>query len=192
MSYTTPMLVQKNGEILELDDLRNSHGWGPFVWSAVSAKYLGHFSPRYPESAWLVSDEARAALWPLWKDTRLPRPWRAALLATYDFAIVERERAKEIAGLLREFVTSVGVRDRACHLLTVADLLEQYAADESVVGMCFKGSLSEDPWHPWDAEKDERTTYDLKASDRHFFVGASLDESDRLALSSQQPAPSDT
>jgi hypothetical protein len=182
MSYTTPMVIEANGEILALDDLRNSHGFGPFVWNAAAAKYLGD------EFGWSRRSEE---LWPLWKDPRLPRAWRAALLVTYDFSIVERARAKEIAGLLREFVISVGTRDRVCHLPAVADLLDALPGD--AIGMCFHGtSITEDWWHPWDDEKEESTTYDLKTETRHFFVGASLDESDRLARSPQQPAPSDT
>jgi hypothetical protein len=181
VSYTTAYLIQSDGATTEIGEFRNSHGFGPFVWSAVSEKYLGK------EHGWLLDDAAK--LWPLWKDKRLPRHWRAALLVTYDYAIVEKERFRDIAECLRKFVMDVGLRDRACHFPEISILLDKHAAD-AVLGMCFHGtSITENVWHPWDHDKDEPLKYDLAAPGKHFFVGASLDESESPAPPKDPPAP---
>lgn len=173
MSYTNAYLIQPNGETVGVAEFSNSHGFGPFAWNAVAAKYLGN------EFGWMLNDSEK--LWPLWKDMRLPRAWRAALLVTYDYAIIEKPRFREFAGYLRQFCMDVGPRERACRFPEIANLLDKHA-DDDVRGMCFYGtSLSEDVWHEWDGEKDESIPYNFDAPGKHFYVGAALDDSEKAA-----------
>lgn len=151
MSYTEVYRISNDGKLEAIAELRNSHGFGPFVWSAVSAKYFGD------EFGWMAHAKE---IWPLWEDPRLPKHWSAALLVTYDNAVIEYDKFILIAKMLREFVSDVGKRDRVCHLLEIADLLEK---SKSCKGICFYGtSLSENPWEE---------TYDFEKGDKHFFVG---------------------
>lgn len=183
MSYSAAYLIQARG-LKHLAEFRNSWGFGPFVWSPVAEKYLGGSG-----GSWLSED---SKLWPLWKDMRLPRAWRASLLVTYDYAIIEKERFTEIGGYLRQFVTDVGLRERACHLLSIADLLDKHAKARSR-GMCFYGnSIGDDLWHPWDYEKDKPLKYDFSGDGKHFYVGGALDESEAEAKRPAASAPEPT
>lgn len=180
MSRSVAYLIKPDGDLDALAEFRNSHGFGPFVWNAIAAKYLDK------EFGWMLNDSDK--LWPLWRDMRLPKHWRAALLVTYDWAIIEQARFRDFAEHLRRFVMDVGVRDRACHLPEISMLLDKHAGDDSR-GMCFYGtSLSDNLWRPWDYEKDEPLKYDFAAPGKHFYVGASLAESEQSA--SPPPAPS--
>jgi hypothetical protein len=118
---------------------------------------------------------------------RLPLAWRIALLVSYDYAIIERERFPEIASALRAFVLDVGVRDRACHWLAIADLLNANREGDAR-GMCFYGtSLSDNLWYPWDHEKDEAVPYNFDAPGKHFYVAAELDRSEQPHSTPSQP-----
>lgn len=174
MSCSTAFLIKKDGQIVEAEEWRNGHGTGPRVWSAVARRYLG-------ADYWTVLDGKNdRRFWDLWKDPSLPRAWRAALLWTYDYAIVEHARFREIADLLCEFsAESERWLPWPCHvnhLPAAAAFLRAHADDADLTGACFQmTSVSEDVWHPWDSEKDESTTYDVKDGGRHFSVGFSLD-----------------
>jgi hypothetical protein len=168
MSYTILNIIEPNKTIVALRDFNNSHGFGPYVWSIVAKRYLG---ADYFQS---VADK----LWPLCDDTRLPLSWRAALLVSYDRAIVEYSEFKRISILLKDFVQSAGLagnRDHVSHWSTIADIMYNY--ETPCFGMCFYGtSLIEDWWHPWDSETDEEKPYNFDDPDaKHFFVGHALD-----------------
>ena len=165
MSYTVAYKIDTDGKLEEIAEFSNSHGFGPFVWGAISDKYFGD------EFAWMSHVKE---IWPMWKDPRVPKHWSIALLVTYDRAVIEYERFKEVAKALRDFVTDVGIRGRACHLLAIADLLEK---SNPCKGMCFYGtSLSDNPWYEWDNEKEENLPYDFDKEKKHFFVGKATDE----------------
>ena len=170
MSYTTVYLIQLDGAITELKDLPNSHGFGPFVWCAISEKYLGD------RLAWSNIDEDEDKLSAFAYGKQVPRAWRAALLITYDQVVIEKVRFREIADLIRQFVMDVGIRGKVCHLPGIAELLEQHAEGD-VQGMCFYvTSLVGNPWFDYDDKTNESIQYDIKTGTRHIFVGESLEK----------------
>jgi hypothetical protein len=163
MSYTEVYRIGIDKTIETIEEYKNSHGFGPFVWSAISQKYFND------EFGWMSNEKE---IWPLWKDSRLPIHWRSALLVTYDNAIIEYMYFQEISKYLKLFVSDVGKRDRVCHLLSIAKLIEE---STPCFGFCFYGtSLSDDPWYEYDSEKEEYIQYDFSKGTKHFFVGESL------------------
>lgn len=167
MSYCTVMEARSGADYTEVVEYRNAWGFAPFIWAEVCGKYLGD------EQAWFSRAEE---LWSLWEDARLPEHWRWTLFLTFDRVIVERDRLKECAGHLRQFVQDVGTRDRVCHLLKFADVMEGYEGD--AIGLCFYGnSVSENLWSEWkyDEETDECIPYDIDKGDQHYLIGQTMD-----------------
>lgn len=177
MSSSAAFLIQQNGEILVADEYRNGHGTGPRVWTPMARRFM---PPARGYWDVLGKGAEDRKFWDLYKDPSVPRAWRAALLFTFDYAIIEHARFREFAALLRQFSKEsepILEYPHVDHLPAIADLLEKHADDTDVVGACFQmTSVSEDVWHPWDSEKDEGTTYDLQTDCRHFYVGRALDE----------------
>lgn len=160
MSSTTIKLIWSNRTIEDVRELSNSHGFAPFIWSSVCEQYLGS------SSAWLFNDKA---LWPLWRDERLPLHWRMVLGSTYDQVVIEAKDFLEMAKAYREFVSDVGRRNRECHLIAIAYLMEKLAAraNPDLVGMCFHvTSTTSDPWTTWNEELEESEPFDFENAEK--------------------------
>jgi hypothetical protein len=172
MSYTTVYLIRSSGDLEEIVELQNAHGFAPYVWSVLCKRYLG------AAAAWCTEEDAEK-LWALGYDKKVPRAWRAALLCTYDFALIEHNRFCEVAGLLREFSKDTYSVSCVCHFSEIVRLLEQHASDTDVIGMCFyPSSISDNLWFEYDGAEGEDRPYDVKAGTKHFFVGETLDKTD--------------
>lgn len=180
MSYTKVYLISTTGELKEIAELSNSHGFAPFIWSVFCKKYFGD------QMAWL-NEEIVTKMCALAYDKNVPREWRAALLCTFDWAVVERSRFDEIATLLKCFMYSpdVLVGNYVCHIDSIRYLIEQHAKDVDAFGMCFYAtSTSDNLWLDYnddgDDETDEEIPYDFKIGTKHFFVGETLDKVDKV------------
>lgn len=149
MSWATLYVINKNGTFKEVAEFKNSHGFSPAIWGPISEKYLGDYS------AWLFSPDK---LWPLYKDERLPTHWRTVLASTYDHAIIEGKRMKEMAEHFRKFSSETQRPGYVNHLCAIADHLDKLP--ETSIGACFYVSLGDDLWEG----------YNVKKGKKHFFV----------------------
>lgn len=177
MSTTTVYLITKGGKLKEAGEFQNSHGWGPYVWSAVSEKYLGD------AAFWLINGgrEEGKKFWALWKDARLPAHWKAMMLMTFDWAVVERTRFKEMAEHIRKFVADQKPSGFVNHWPAFAEIMEQHANDKTVMGLCFWGTtLSENKWRTYDEETEKTVDHNFKKKGgEHWFVGRTLRDLER-------------
>lgn len=152
MSCTTVKVIHQDKTIHDVASLGNSWGSGAFVWTALANKYMGK------DFMWLGNPENAQKVWDLWKDPRLHYYERVVLMATFDHAIIERERFREAAECFADFEANHCQVNQACHMGTISRLLLQHDADP-VTGMCFHlTSVTEDPWC---GEYDEETETDL-------------------------------
>ena len=175
MSYTTMYRVDLPDTLTELAEFRNSHGFGPAVWSAVCARFLGD------GMNWLLraSQPDGGGLWSLWKDPRMPLHWRVALACTFDRVVLDGTRLAEIAGYLRQFAKETAIAGNANHLVSIADELDRI---EGAFGVVFHAtSVSENPWREWvdanecDDDDGHSITYNFATGDEHFMLMEEID-----------------
>lgn len=144
MSYTTVKAIWPEEKSSDIVDLKNSHGFGPAIWTNICGRYLNN------DMAWIglqVND-----LWPLWKKKSIPIHQRTVLAMTYDMAYVKKvdfiRAAKDIRLFLKDFPVKA---NHVNHLQKIADIFE---GDPDIPAIGFSGSLSDDLW---EGEYDEET-----------------------------------
>lgn len=164
----TPYLIETSGALRSLGELSNAWAGQPRIWGPICQRFLGR------DTAWMGHGSDQ--LWPLYKDERLPLHWRAALAMSFDYAIIEHARFREMADMLRLFDADTPQVGRLNHLPAIAALLDKHAGDGGLRGMCFHGtSVTANPWQPYDSEKDEPIPYDFdNPAGKHFYVLATV------------------
>lgn len=176
MSYTEIMAVQKSGRVVGVEELRNSHLFGPIVWSKLYEKYFRPWDFR------LESDEydARKARgedvgefdhgghrrsWALYKDPRTEEHDWAAMASTFDNFVCPREHMSYLVGQLAKF----GAWLPQSHFIRVADAVARLYRDGHH-GVCFYGtSIIENPWTVRDPKRDRWRAYNVKRDAKHWF-----------------------
>jgi hypothetical protein len=96
MSYTTLYKITPSGRISEYAEFKNSHRGAMLVWCNVykcylperieAEKLMNGFEPHGP-----FREADYKALWPLFRDVRLPDYVRAVLGSTYDRVVLEKK-----------------------------------------------------------------------------------------------------
>lgn len=146
MSYTTIKSIWPGEKVEDMEELRNSYGSAPVIWSALCRTYLGK------DTAWLFDS---AKLWPLYKRQDIPACLRAVLMMTFDRAYVMRKDYPRAAADIREFLRIVPQpEDHVNHWPRIAELFES-DPDIPAIGLHCT-SVSDDPFQgPYNEETDE-------------------------------------
>jgi len=162
MSRVIVKAIMPGKKTEDIVDLKNSHGFGPFVWTAICGRYLGN------DMAWIGPQVEY--LWPLWKRQSISIHQRAVLAMTYDMAYIKKDdfarAAKDIQLFIKDFSA---IENRVNHLPKIAEIFES-GIDVPAIG--FSGSLSEDLWEgDFDEETEEYGPPDMsKALDVYFEI----------------------
>ena len=162
MSYTTIKAIRPGEKTDDIIDLKNSHGFEPFIWTAICERYLKN------DMAWLGPQVDN--LWPLWKKQSIPIHQRAVLAMTYEMAYIKKADFVRLANDIRLFMKDFPVNEnRVNHLPKIAEIFES-GIDVPAIG--FSGSLSEDLWKgDFDEETEEYVPPDMsKAFDVYFEI----------------------
>lgn len=147
MSYTTIMEIYPNEKVECGERVRNSWGSAPAIWDFLSHKYL-----HLPRHAYFCNIEK---LWPLWKNKRIPKCYRAVLLFTFDKIYVRKENYRRIVADIRKFsnVHDKEVVNTINTWPSIADIIE--TSDAPAIGL-WCTSVSNNPFSgKWNEEKDE-------------------------------------
>lgn len=85
MSYTTIKAIWPGIKHEDYEELANSHGSAPHIWSKMCQRYYGTDEVGYMFNGTLD------LLWPRWKDLSIPEHHRSVLMMTYDRAYVTKK-----------------------------------------------------------------------------------------------------
>lgn len=156
MSSTTVKAIWPGEKVEELEELPNSWGSAPAIWSALSDRYLGG------GSAWLAgaADASAGGLWALVRDPRLAFCERACLAITFDHAYIAQKDFARAACDIREFLElhKSRIEGRVNHWPAIIDILDR--SDVPAIGFHMT-SVSEDPWvGSYDEETDQHAPID--------------------------------
>lgn len=182
MSYTEIMAVRKSGRVEGVEELRNSHLFGPIVWSTLYEKYFRPWNFR------LESDEYDAAKargedvgefdysghrrsWKLYEDPRTEEHDWAVLAATFDNVVLPGEHLPRFADLAeryhREHPEVPGGR-MASHFGRIAEVARELHRLGSI-GMCFYGcSIVENPWSVRHPSRPRWRAYNVNRDSKHW------------------------
>jgi hypothetical protein len=145
MSYSEVLGVVPNQRPVVLATLRNAHGWAPSIWDRLLAHH-GH------ETLWINNDAGLNALWQ--QIETLPEWQQAPLVLTFDTGVIPFQAYEWAAQQLDEFERRLPSNpDHVNHVPTVADLLRTNP-EAPLIGV-YGTSVSENPFDPWDEEKDD-------------------------------------
>lgn len=87
MSYTILYGIKEKKKSRNLEEFRNSHGFGTVIWDIYFKEYLGLDSSKMRR---IPEEEDYNNLWKLSKDNRLPQHHKTILMATYDYSIITK------------------------------------------------------------------------------------------------------
>lgn len=171
MSRTTLYKVPESGPLSVFREFGNSWRSGAYVWSVLVPKYLGM---EIGEFMW-QAEKHGDRLWNLYKDRRLPRHERAALLFTFDRSMIRRAEFAEMARLLEEFAaanpTPNSLGEQAQALRELAEVPDAFAA-------CWNQTSVVSNWTVRDGDIEDDAPsryYDLSRDTGHVWIFDELD-----------------
>lgn len=146
MSYSTVLGVIPNKRPVDLAEFRNGHGWSPSIWRRL---LIAH---GYSEH-WMTTDSG--GLNDLWKGIEgLPEWQQIPLVLTFDTGVIPFQVFGRAADMLEEFDKKLpSPVDHVNHVPAMVELLRS-APEVPLLGV-HGTSVSENPFDPWDYEKDE-------------------------------------
>jgi len=157
MSYTILKMFGRTG-LVHIEEYRNSHGFAPMVWSALSKRYFRSDG---------ISQWQR-----LWEEPPALEPWeRVVLECTYDRALIYRKDVPKVVKALGQFSLRYDDPKRFNHLPAIAAAMLREAQTEGCVAFCFYvTSASDDLWQVRVEGSEDSRPYDLDVDTGHFVV----------------------
>lgn len=148
-------------ELQNVAEFRNSHGWGPMIWTSLCERY------HHNGMAWLMEPQ-KLSLDALPKMTG----WeRTTLLTTFDLSLVRAEDVKLWAEHLLAFSAKHNNPRNVNHLPEVAECaLKALEERPGIVAFCVYASVGDDLWRIYEPELEENRDYDLTKDTGHFYV----------------------
>lgn len=140
MSRLSLISFDQQGNINRVREWRNSHRFYTLIWSGLWGQYG---EPENPYG-YLVNPEKTKKLWRLIDDPRLPYEEKIVLACTFDYAIIRRKEFGKLIQCFKEY----SVYHESGHMWAIADELVALQEDESIYGIGFEHSIS-DQWHEW-------------------------------------------
>lgn len=145
MSYSEVLAVTPDRRPIKLLELRNAHGHSPSIWRRLLVAH-GH------SEHWMSDDKPLDQLWH--SIETLPEWQQVALVLTFDTGVIPWQEFEATADALDEFEKRLPSNpDHANHVPTIAELLRS-KPEAPFVGI-YGTSVSENPFDPWDYDKDE-------------------------------------
>lgn len=145
MSCTTIKHIWPGDRAESAEELRNAWGSAPFIWSAMSERYL-------PGQHWMISASKNdSPLWRLDRDPRVPLHQRVVMVMTFDFMYVEKTDYAQAAIDIRKTMGDFDNPKVVCHWPTIASIFEE---DRNVPAIGFHmTSVTDDPFEPIGSRK---------------------------------------
>jgi hypothetical protein len=161
MSYAQLHGLTGDGELVVQSEYKNAHGWVAFVWDMLCEKHNvdGMYYGQKWERLWAQAQTLPLTAWE-----------RNVLMASYDWAAIEREYFGVLADSLEKFEEAYNTGQRVCHLTQMAKDLRELG--DEVVAVCwYNMSVSEDLWfnEPDPDDGDERVQYRFETGTKHTF-----------------------
>jgi len=139
MSGTVVYAAFENGDLTEIETVRNSYLGAMHIWRTLAEKYLGKFN--------VFGD-----LEPLWRlsvDPRLTEAERLVHVSTFDYAFVRTENMLELADALDYFLPSTE------NLRRQAALIRKAHADGARVVAWVQTTVADLAWRGDGADEDD-------------------------------------
>lgn len=142
MSYTEMFgIPKKGGELVHLQNCKNSWRGGMWIWNNLSNKYLGR--------DFNLMEAGDSKVWDLWKDSRLSDSEYYSLMSTFDKMLVHNDMMLVVADALEQFDPGTE------NLKLQAETLRQ-AKKDGMMAVCWnQTSVCADTWMVYDHEDDE-------------------------------------
>lgn len=142
MSYTEMYgIPQEGGELVHLQDCKNSWRGAMWIWNNLSKKYLGR--------DFNLMEAGDSEVWNLWKDSKLSDSEYYSLMSTFDGMLVHNEMMLVVADALEQFDPGTE------NLKLQAQTLRQ-AKKDGMMAVCWnQTSVCADTWRVPDPESDE-------------------------------------
>ena len=150
MSRTTALAVVPNRRPRELVEFYNSSGWSPSIWRRL-------IKENYNFDGYLFSDD-NDHLDKLWRTIEdLPEWQQAPLVLTFDVGVIPFQAFQWAAEMLDEFDSRLPAPEgHVNHVPAMAELLR--SGPETPLFGVYGTSVSENPFDPWDQDKDDYGT----------------------------------
>lgn len=124
------------------------NGWltGPIIWDFLSKKYIS------PDFHWMTAGQDLDKLWDVWKNPKVTRSLKVAQLLTCDFAVINKEHAKEASELLIEAALILKNNGHNSHFKEIGqDILNDNCKDKRLIGYGLGCTSVSDPWEQEDS-----------------------------------------
>jgi hypothetical protein len=165
MSETVLYGIDKDWDLIELGEYRNSHLGARTIWDSLS-RHIG-----WNGIAFGSSEEEMKKFWSLWKLPTVPTFEKIVMLSTFDNVWVKKKNINKLVNAFKEYINTL--TDVSTHL---PKYIEDIQAASDLNGLCwYISSIGEDPWFEWN-EEDDQVGYDFKSGDKHWELFEYLNE----------------
>lgn len=171
MSCVEIYAINRDGDVVDFGEARNSHGYAPHIWEVLSQKLCGTSFP------WSSKD---VPVWKKFRDPSVSENERIVLGATYDAVWIKRENIPRLVTALEAFwekhATIYPQETRPSMFSTpvpvavyrtipaLIEILVKIAADDKYRGVCFNAtSVNGNPWRVREPQEGEDYDDDPRA-----------------------------
>lgn len=167
MSYMALYMINKDGDAICYEEYANSHGYDPYIWTALCHKHnIG---------TWFVDENANK-LEQLAANPKVPWFERTVLETTFDYAIIRKEDIPKVVSALEKFEEAYHNEGHVNHIPAVISALQKLA-NENIIGVCFyPTSTIDNPWVLYNGKEDLSVPYNIFKGTKHHFVPCYLEE----------------
>ncbi len=159
MSYTEIYGVKNTGEVIFVDEIKNSWRGAMHVWTNLSEKYgiQGGMFDGFQQ------------LWKLADTETLDDFENTVLKSTFDNVVVKKEFIPILLDAFREYENQYPNSS----LSEQAEIIEkEILEDDEMIAVCWnQTSVNRNPWREgYDEDKDEEIPYNILKGNRHWFL----------------------
>jgi hypothetical protein len=189
MSCTEIYSVDKNGEIDQYAEIRNSWRGSMAIWRILEDRYLPPYRPSFIPSYMSIEafeaqhgykpsrcssffdDSAMKEIWSLFSSDAVSTTDKIVLGSTFDNVLVRRENFDTLISAFKEFEGETSLTEQA-------KVIEEMMNDSDIAAVGWnQTSVNADPWMEYDEKLDDYLRYNINTGDKHWWLFEDLNKS---------------
>ena len=191
MSCTELYCVDAIGNVIEFDNVHNSHRGAMAVWMEMEEKYLPPYKPSWATGEYAIgktfyrchgigNDDEMKKIWKITSDKSVPILDKIVMLSTYDKVMVRTKNIKILIDAFNQFSGETSLKEQA---EKIEALLKE---DDKVQGIAWnQTSVCCGVWDYYDDESEESHPYNISIHEKkHWWLFEELEDYEKDELKS--------
>lgn len=184
MSCTTIYKIEKNGDVIPFEDIKNAHRVSMTIWEIMYKTYNQYVTDKIERPAWMPESEPlnfgylqiigqMDPFWGLFKNKDIERNDRLVFGFTFDYVIVRKKDIPELIEAHKEFIQFYKGNDLFPNidftgLEAMVRIMEELVNDKECIGLATCISLIASHWVVSDEDSEDERPYNIFTKTKHW------------------------